>query len=261
MRDQRTVVVTGGASGIGRAVVDEFARLGDRVYVADLRSEPARHLVDELSAQDRTASALQLDVSDPRAVDAAVDAVVAETGRIDVIVNNAGIGRVGDHVVDTSTELWEQSIGVMQSGVFYGMRAAGRQFLAQGSGCAINITSIRGFSANPGRIAYCAAKAAVVMMTRVAAAEWAGRGARAVAIAPGFQRTEMFTADEARVPGTEARLAGVVPAGRIGEPTEVAKLAAFLASPDAAYINGECVTIDGALTCVPSDADFLGRAD
>jgi NAD(P)-dependent dehydrogenase (short-subunit alcohol dehydrogenase family) len=143
----------------------------------------------------------------------------------------------------------------MQSGVFYCMRASTRYFLKQRSGVVINISSIRGFSSNPGRVAYCGAKAAVIMMTRVAAAEWAPYGVRANAIAPGVQRTPMWDADVELGVVDEERVLRTTPAGRLGEPAEVGKLAVFLASDDASFINGACVTIDGALTCVPIDGE------
>ena len=140
----------------------------------------------------------------------------------------------------------------MQTGVFYCMRAAARHLLPQGSGSVVNISSIRGFSPNPGRIAYCATKAAVLMMTRVAAGEWAPSGVRVNAIAPGIQRTPMWDADVERGAIDEPFYLRTVPMGRIGDPREVGKLAVYLCSDDAAYVTGGCFTIDGGLTSIPA---------
>ena len=140
------------------------------------------------------------------------------------------------------------------------MRASTRYLLPQRSGSVVNISSIRGFSSNPGRIAYCAAKAAVIMMTRVAAAEWAPYGVRANVIAPGVQHTPMWDADVALGVVDEERVLRTTPAGRLGEPAEVGRLAVFLCSADAEFINGSCVAIDGGLTCVPIDGEVLRPA-
>jgi NAD(P)-dependent dehydrogenase (short-subunit alcohol dehydrogenase family) len=124
--------------------------------------------------------------------------------------------------------------------------------MEHGRGAIINISSIRGFSPNPGRMSYCAAKAAVIMMTRIAAGEWAQYGIRVNAIAPGVLRTPMWDADVARGAIDERMYLDIVPAGRLGTPAEVGRLAVYLASDDAAYVNGSCITIDGALTSIPA---------
>jgi NAD(P)-dependent dehydrogenase (short-subunit alcohol dehydrogenase family) len=177
--------------------------------------------------------------------------VVSDFGRLDILVNNAGVGHVGPHTEDTTDEEWSLAIGVMQNGVFYCMRSAASHLLKRGSGRVVNISSIRGLSPKPGRIAYCAAKAAVIMMTKVAAAEWGASGVTVNAIAPGFLRTEMWETAVAGGVVDEAEYAQAVPARRIGEPAEVAKLVAFLCSSDAAYINGAVIAVDGGATAVP----------
>ena len=139
-------------------------------------------------------------------VDAAFAAVPKDLGRLDIVVNNAGVSHVGPTIAETTDEVWSESVAVMQTGVFYCMRAAARHLLPQGSGSVVNISSIRGFSPNPGRIAYCATKAAVLMMTRVAAGEWAPSGVRVNAIAPGIQRTPMWDADVGARRGRRALL-------------------------------------------------------
>ena len=124
--------------------------------------------------------------------------------------------------------------------------------LPRKSGSVVNISSIRGFSPNPGRIAYCAVKGAVIMMTKVAAGEWARDGVRVNAVAPGVERTPMWDADVARGVIDEEAIVRVVPAGRMGDPADVGTLVAYLCSDHAAYINGSVITIDGALTSIPA---------
>ena len=181
-------------------------------------------------------------------------------GRLDIVVNNAGVSFVGPHIVDTTDEAWHTSIDVMQTGVFYGMRAAARHMLPQQLGQVIATSSIRGFSSNPGRIAYSAAKAAVLMMTRVAAGEWAEFGVRANAIAPGPIRTPMWESDAASGAVDDAAYVRTIPAGRLGTPSEVGQLVVFLASDRASYINGSCVTIDGGADDDSFEDDGSARA-
>jgi NAD(P)-dependent dehydrogenase (short-subunit alcohol dehydrogenase family) len=149
---------------------------------------------------------------------------------------------------------------VMQTGVFYCMRAASTYMLPRRAGAIVNISSIRGFSPNPGRVAYCAAKAAVIMMTHVAAGEWAPYGVRVNAIAPGVQKTPMWDEDVRMGVCDEVKVLETTPAGRLGQPWEVGRLAAYLCSDDAAFINGSCVTIDGGLTSVPIDGTIVRPA-
>ena len=251
--DQRVAIVTGAAQGIGRAIADELAMAGAHVAVFDLKLEAAQIAAAEISKFGVTARGYAVDVSQSKVVDAAFAQVVADFGRLDILINNAGVSFVGPHIKDVTDEVWDISLGVMQSGVFYCMRAATKYFLPQKSGSVVNISSIRGFSSNPGRIAYCATKAAVIMMTRVAAAEWAPYGVRANAIAPGVQRTPMWDIDVELGVVNEERVLRVTPAGRLGDPKEIGKLAVFLCSDDADFINGDCITIDGGLTTGPID--------
>ena len=251
--DQRVAIVTGAAQGIGRAIANELAMAGAHVAVFDLKLEAAQIAAAEISKFGVTARGYAVDVSQSKVVDAAFAQVVADFGRLDILINNAGVSFVGPHIKDVTDEVWDISLGVMQSGVFYCMRAATNYFLPQKSGSVVNISSIRGFSSNPGRIAYCATKAAVIMMTRVAAAEWAPYGVRANAIAPGVQRTPMWDIDVELGVVNEERVLRVTPAGRLGDPKEIGKLAVFLCSDDADFINGDCITIDGGLTMVPID--------
>lgn len=248
----KVAVVTGAGTGLGRGIAEELARAGAGVAVLELDKTSGEAAAHELSRLGVAARAYETDVANRQQVDNAFEAVASDFGRLDVVVNNAGISRVGPHTQDVTDEDWHDSIAVMQSGVFYCMRAAGRAMLPRKSGSIVNISSIRGFSPNPGRMTYCAPKAAVIMMTSVAAGEWAPHGIRVNAIAPGVLRTPMWDADVARGALDEQFYIDTVPMHRLGLPSEVGKLVVFLSSDDAAYITGTVHTIDGALTAIPA---------
>ena len=252
----QVAIVTGGAQGIGYAIAEELALAGASIAVFDLELDPAQSAASALSANGVTARGYAVDVSNSKLVDDSFAQVVADFGRLDIVINNAGVSFVGPHIKDVTDEVWNTSVGVMQSGVFYCMRAASRYFLPQRSGSVVNISSIRGLTSSPGRIAYSATKAAVIMMTRVAAGEWAPYGVRANAIAPGVQRTPMWDNDVKLGVIDEEYIVGVTPAGRLGDPREMGKLAVYLCSDAASYINGTCVTIDGGLTTVPIEGSI-----
>jgi NAD(P)-dependent dehydrogenase (short-subunit alcohol dehydrogenase family) len=246
--DGRTVVVTGGGGGIGSAICREFAEEGARIAVWDLDGDAAEAIAGPID----DARAYAVDITDSAAVDAATDRVVSDFGALQVLVNNAGVSLVGDHTHELSDEVWDTAIGVMQTGVFFCSRAAGRHMIANRDGAVLNISSIRGFSPNRGRLAYCAAKAAVILMTKVMAAEWGEYGVRVNAVAPGVQASGMWDREVALGMYDERAYLDAIPAGRLGDPAEVGRLCAFLASSEASYITGACVTIDGGLTTVPA---------
>jgi NAD(P)-dependent dehydrogenase (short-subunit alcohol dehydrogenase family) len=250
--DGRVAIVTGAGTGLGRGIAQALAEAGSDVAVVELDRDSGEVAATELAEVGVRARGYETDVANRQQVDAAFEAVVRDFGRLDVVVNNAGISRVGPHTQDVTDEDWHDSIAVMQTGVFYCMRAAGRIMVPQRSGSVINISSIRGFSPNVGRMTYCAPKAAVIMMTQVAAGEWAPHGVRVNAIAPGVLRTPMWDADVARGALDEQFYLDTVPMHRLGMPAEVGKLAVFLASDDAAYITGAVHVIDGALTSIPA---------
>ena len=250
--DGKVVVVTGGGGGIGAATCNAFAREGAKVAVLDIDerlAEAAAHRLDDDGAEAR---AYRVDVSSSAEVDAVFADVQRDLGGIDVLVNSAGVSNVGDHTQDLSDEIWDLTIGVMQTGYFFCTRAAGRVMLEQRSGSVIHISSIRGFSPNPGRLAYCASKAAVLMMAKVTAAEWAPYGVRVNAVAPGVESTPMWKRDVELGLFDEQTYIDLIPAGRLGDPGEVGSLCSFLASDEASYITGACVTIDGGLTSIPA---------
>jgi NAD(P)-dependent dehydrogenase (short-subunit alcohol dehydrogenase family) len=218
----------------------------------DIDARRAADTAEQLRELGTETRSYHVDVTSSAEVDTVFAHVQNDLGRVDVLVNSAGISRVGDHTQDLSDEIWNQTIAVMQSGYFFCTRAAGRVMIEQRSGSVIHISSIRGFSPNPGRLAYCASKAAVLMMTRVTAGEWAQYGVRVNAVAPGVESTPMWKRDVALGLFDEQAYVDLIPAGRLGDPDEVARLCSFLASDDASYITGACVTIDGGLTSIPA---------
>jgi NAD(P)-dependent dehydrogenase (short-subunit alcohol dehydrogenase family) len=248
----KVALVTGAGTGLGRGIAQALAEAGADIAVAEIDAQSAEVAAGELSQAGVRARAYPTDVSKSDQVDRTFEAAVSDLGRLDIVVNNAGISRIGPHTHEVSDEDWLESIAVMQTGVFFGMRAAGRIMVAQGSGSVINISSIRGYSPNPGRMTYCAPKAAVIMMTKIAAGEWAEHGVRCNAIAPGVLRTPMWDTDVARGAIDESFYLGLVPARRLRTPAEVGALAVYLASDAAAYVNGSTIAIDGALTSIPA---------
>jgi NAD(P)-dependent dehydrogenase (short-subunit alcohol dehydrogenase family) len=248
----QVAIVTGSGTGLGRGIAQQLADAGASIAVLEIDGESAEIAARELAETGVEARAYRTNVAVSKEVDDAFSAVVSDFGRLDIVVNNAGISRVGPHTQDVTDEDWHDSIAVMQSGVFFCMRAAGRIMVPQRSGSVVNISSIRGFSPNPGRMTYCAPKAAVIMMTQIAAGEWAPDGVRVNAIAPGVLRTPMWDADVARGAIDEQFYVDTVPMHRLGMPSEVGKLVVFLCSDDAAYITGSVHTIDGALTSIPA---------
>ena len=232
----RQVLVTGGAEGIGWATARLFAARGDRVVIADLANARAR--AAELGAPHRGET---LDVTD----EAAVRALFARIGPVDVLVNNAGIG--GNHVptVEQDLDQFRRVLDVHLSGAFLMAREAAKGMLAKGAGAIINLSSIAGVVGLPRRNAYGAAKAGVSMLTRSLACEWASDGVRVNAVAPGYVGTALVRrlaeAGQVDLEAIERRS----PLGRLLEPEEIAEAIWFLASPAASAITGVTLSVDG----------------
>ncbi len=242
--DGRVALVTGGGNGIGRATCQALAEAGADVAVADIDLEAAERVAAEIGRGE----AHRLDVTDEAGVAAVVDAVAARHGRLDVLINNAGLGaRVP--TVELPTERWRQVMAVNLDGSFFCVRAAGRHMLAAKRGAVVNLASIMGLvgGGHYPNLAYHSAKGALVNFTRALACEWALHGIRVNAVAPTFARTRL-TEPLLGDPAMVERLLAETPLGRFVEPEEVAAAILFLASDAASMITGVTLPVDGGWT-------------
>jgi glucose 1-dehydrogenase len=241
-------VVTGAAGGIGLASGRKLSDLGARVALLDLESERLAEVAGDLGAP---CLPVPCDVSDEASVRAAIGEVTARLGPVSVLHNNAGIclnRGTGDgpaHTLELAS--WERTIAVNLTGCFLVAKHVLPAMLAAGRGSIINTASVGGAYFGTQNFAYSASKAGVVGMTRALAAQYGGRGVRANAICPGSIRTAMSELASAQGPVRDEMLRGI-PAGRIGEPGEIAELVAFLASDASSYLNGAVITADGGMT-------------
>jgi len=237
----KVAVVTGGASGIGSAIVDAYAAKGATVVVLDRTMEAAQRKVSDGSA----AAAIECDVTIEQSVVDAVSAVSARFGRIDVLVNSAGIGLM-DAAEELTVAKWDLTMAINLRGVFLVSQQVGRVMLAQGSGTVISLASQAATVALPGHLAYCASKSGLVGLTKVLALEWAGRGVTANTISPTVVMTPLAK-ELWDNPDGEA-LKAQIPTQRFAEPEEIAAVAVFLASDAAKMINGVDLLVDGGYT-------------
>lgn len=239
----KVAFITGGGQGIGRATALLFAREGARVVVADINQSAADMVVSEILGADGHALAVQVDVARAESVEVAVAEALRWGGRIDVLLNNAGITR--DARLPKMTEAqWDAVINVNLKGVWLCGRAIAPHMVAQGSGSIINVSSIVGLYGNYGQSNYAATKAGVIAMAQTWARELGPAGVRSNAVAPGFIATELTnTIPEKITNGIKER----TPLRRFGQPEELAQVYLFLASDDSSYINGTVIAVDGGL--------------
>jgi 3-oxoacyl-[acyl-carrier protein] reductase len=248
----KVAVVTGAAAGIGRATALAFARQGCKVAAWDVNDRGADALVAELAAAGGEAAFFKVSVADGEAVRTTVDAVVARFGRLDVMVNNAGIVRDaqlikwkdGAVVATLSDEAWNAVIDVNLKGVFLGARAVAPQMIAQGGGVILSTSSVVGLYGNFGQTNYVATKAGVIGMTRVWARELGKFGIRVNAVAPGFIATEILAS---MPPKVIESMVGHTPLGRMGKPEDIANAFVWLASDAASFVTGTVISVDGGL--------------
>lgn len=245
----KVVLITGAANGIGAATAKMCSREGaEAVIVADVLDDSGQAVVDEIAVGGGRAEFAHLDVTEDAQWEATFNAVVDRYGRIDVVVNNAGVS--GSAAVDLfDTDVWNRLMAVNATGVFLGMKYAVSQMLAQGTGGSIvNISSIAGIVGNSGiHFAYNASKGAVRSMTKGVAVTYAGDNVRVNSIHPGIMPA-MVTSGRTALPERRAQLLGRIPMGRSGEVDEVAAAIVYLASDEASYVTGSELVIDGGYT-------------
>ncbi len=240
----KATVITGAAQGIGAACAERFAREGAPLALWDVDDVRGQALAERLCAEGGRAVYMHCDVSRSADVNAALDATVAALGRVDVLVNNAGIFRAADFL-DLSEADWDAVIAVNLKGSFLVGQACARVMAAQGSGAIVNMSSVNAVMATPGLASYNASKGAINQLTRAMALSLAGRGVRVNAVAPGTINTELAAKAVLASEAARQRVLSRTPLARLGEPAEVADVVAFLASDAASYMTGQIVYVDG----------------
>jgi NAD(P)-dependent dehydrogenase (short-subunit alcohol dehydrogenase family) len=240
----KVAIVTGASKGIGKAIALAYAKEGAAVVVASRSMDLLTAVEKQIKTEGGDAMALPLDVRNPDSVNVMIENTVKKFGRLDVLVNNAGVSMA--HPSETLSEQdWKNALETDLYGVFYGCQAAARVMIPQGGGCIINVTSVYGIVAAPGRLAYCASKAAANMLTKVLAAEWAAKNIRVNAIAPGYTRTELVDDVIARGKISLEAIERRTPMGKIGEVEDMVGIAIYMAGDESSYMTGSVVNVDG----------------
>jgi len=239
----QVAIITGGARGIGREIALAFAREGADLALFDVNPEPLEATAGELRELGRRAEGLIVDVTDGKQVEDGVAKVLDKLGRIDILINNAGITK-DSLLIRMDDAQWDRVLDINLKGTFLCTRAVAKHMLKQRRGRIVSVASIVGIIGNPGQANYAASKAGIIGMTKSVAKELASRGITCNAIAPGFIKTEMT---EALPEEAKQRLQSAIPMGTLGEPRDVAQAALFLVSEAARYITGHVLVVDGGL--------------
>ena len=240
----KVAIITGASKGIGKGIAIRYAQEGASVVLASRSMDLLSAIAEQIHKAGGKALALEVDVSRYESLQDMVNKSVEHFGRLDIMVNNAGIS-MAHPSEELSPKDWQRALDTDLSGVFYGCQCAARKMIPQGGGCIINITSVYGLVAAPGRAGYCASKAACNMLTKVLAIEWAKKNIRVNAIAPGYFRTELVQGVIDKGMLALGAIEKRTPLGRIGEVQDLLGLAVYLASDESSYMTGSVVNIDG----------------
>ncbi len=235
-------MITGAASGIGKATAELFAKQGAQVVLSDIQEEAGKATTESIVAAGGKAIFFKTDVSKPEEMEALVNFAVNTYGKLDVAVNNAGIGGELNPIADMSIEGWQKVIGINLNSLFYGMKYQIKAMLKNGSGSIVNISSILGSVGFAGSAGYTAAKHGVVGLTQAAALEYSAQGIRVNAVGPGFIETPLLDALDAEM---KKQLVALHPIGRLGKSEEVAELIYWLSSDKSSFVTGSYYPIDG----------------
>ncbi len=239
----QVAVITGGARGIGREIARVLATAGADVALFDVNPDQLQQTVTELRGLGRKCEGFTVDVTDGKQVDEGMAKVLDKLGRIDILINNAGVTKDG-LIIRMDDAQWDRVLNINLKGTFLCTRAAAKHMIKQRRGRIVSIASIVGIIGNPGQANYAASKAGIIGMTKAVAKELASRGVTCNAIAPGFIQTEMT---EALPEPAKQRLKEAIPMGTLGQPLDVAQAALFLVSDAARYITGHVLVVDGGL--------------
>jgi NAD(P)-dependent dehydrogenase (short-subunit alcohol dehydrogenase family) len=242
----QVALVTGASQGIGHDLGLALAHAGARVAVAARQLDALERLCDEIGAAGGEGMAVELDLRDRASIEAAVAVTVERFGRVDILVNDAGLGTNHD-ALDASEAEWDELFAVNVRGLFFACQSAGRRMVAQGYGRIVNMSSQAGLVGIPRHAAYSASKAAVIGLTRVLALEWGPFGVTVNCVAPTFIRTP-GTAERLDAPEFLADVLGRIPVGHVGTTTDVAGAVLYLASPSAGMVTGSVLVVDGGWT-------------
>jgi len=242
--NQRVAIITGGASGIGKAAVEKFVQEGAQVMIWDINEEQGTALAQELTSQGHAVYFKKVNTAQPEATTQAAHETAEQLGGVDILINNAGITR--DATIKKMTfEQWQQVIDINLTGLFNCIKAVSPFMIEKGYGRIINTSSVVGLYGNFGQTNYAATKAGTIGMTKTLAKELGKHNITVNAVAPGFIATPMVKAMPQKVIDM---MVGKTPMGRLGTPEDIANTYAFLAGPEASFISGSVISVDGAVT-------------